>query len=113
MTDKKTIKKPTKVSAGIEVILEPTETIPQKRIYSNYVQITHTPYDFSLRFCDAIPLHRDNDTGGKVMHPIPIVAEIALPFNLIPGLIKALQTRYKLYEHSLEMAEDVKKISKK
>lgn len=113
MTNKKTIKKSPKVSEGIEVTLEPNETISSKRIYSNFIQVAQTPYDFSLKFCDAIPLSGNNNVGKKVMHSIPIVAEIALPINLIPGFINALQVQYKLYEDNIEGAKDAKKTSKK
>ena len=113
MTDKKMIKKPTKVSKGIEVTLEPNETIPARRIYSNFIQVAQTPYDFSLKFCDAIPLLVSNNAKGKVTHPIPIVAEIAIPFNLMPGFINALQIQYNLYENNIVGAKDAKKTSKK
>jgi len=113
MTDKKTTKKSTKVPEGIKVTLEPNENIPPRRIYSNYIQVAQTPYDFSLTFCDAVPLPGSNNAGEKITHSIPIVTEIALPFNLIPGFINALKTQYKLYEDNIERAENVKKTSKK
>ena len=113
MTDKKTTKKSTKASKGIQVTLEPDENILPRRIYSNYIHVAQTPYDFSLKFCDAIPLSGNNNAGTKVTHSIPIVAEIALPLNLIPGFINALKAQYKLYEDNIERAENVKKTSKK
>lgn len=113
MTNKKTIKKSTKVSEGIEVTLEPNEAIPARRIYSNFIQVAQTPYDFSLKFCDAVPLSGNNDVARKIIHPIPIVAEIAIPFNLMPGFINALQTQYKLYKHNIGRSEDAPKTSKK
>ncbi|RZB34610.1 MAG: hypothetical protein SRB1_00378 [Desulfobacteraceae bacterium Eth-SRB1] len=112
MSDKKTTKKSTKAPEGIQVTLEPNENIPPRRIYSNYIHVAQTPYDFSLKFCDAVPLS-GNNTGGKVTHSIPIVAEIALPFNLIPGFIDALQAQYKLYKDNIGRVESVKKTSKK
>ena len=113
MTDKKTTKKSTKAPEGIKVTLEPNENILPRRIYSNYIQVAQTPYDFSLKFCDAIPLLGGNNAEGKVIHPIPIVAEIAIPFNLMPGFINALQTQYKLHEDNIGRAENAKKTSKK
>ncbi len=112
MTDKKTTEKSTKASEGIKVTLEPNENISPRRIYSNYIQVAQTPYDFSLRFCDAIPLSVNNNDSGEVTHSIPIVAEIAIPFNLMPGFINALKTQYRLHEDNIGRAENVKKTSK-
>jgi len=98
---------------GIEVTLVPDGDIPPSRIYSNYVQVAQTPYDFSLRFCDATPVSNSNVVEGKVTHPIPIVAEIAIQFNLMPEFIKALQTQYKTYKDLVEGVRKAKKRSKK
>ncbi|MCK5722979.1 MAG: DUF3467 domain-containing protein [Gammaproteobacteria bacterium] len=113
MADKKTTKKPTKAPEGIKVTLEPSENIPPRRIYSNYIQVAQTPYDFNLKFCDAIPLLDSNNAEGKVTHSIPIVAEIAIPFNLMPEFINALQAQYRLHKDNIGRAENAKKTSKK
>ena len=79
----------------LEISLVPDGTIPSKRIYANFVAINQSAYDFSLRFCDASPIHDIEKTRqNNGVHPAPVVAEIALPFDVIPGLIKALQNQY-------------------
>lgn len=113
MAAKKSTKKATETDKGIEVTLVPNEDIPPSRIYSNFIQVAQTPYDFSLKFCDATPLSGSKKVGGKVTHPIPIVAEIAIPFNLMPAFIKALQTQYEIYKDIIEGAGNAKKSSKK
>lgn len=98
---------------GIEVTLVPDGDISPSRIYSNYVEVAQTPYDFSLKFCDATPVSINKVVEGKVTHPIPIVAEIAIQFNLMPEFIKALQTQYKSYKDLVEEIRKAKKASKK
>ncbi len=113
MAAKKSTKKSTKTAKGIEVTLVPNENIPPSRIYSNFIQVAQTPYDFSLKFCDATPISGSKNVGGKVTHAIPIVAEIAIPFNLMSGFIKALQTQYEVYKDKIEWEGKAKKSSKK
>lgn len=69
------------------------------RVYSNFVEISHSPWDFTLRFCDAPPgsdiprLKLKN--GNKV--EIPTTIEVVIPVILMPGLIEVLQTQNKKY----------------
>lgn len=101
MVDKSATKKPTKPVKDIKVTLIPNNEMQPSRIYSNYVHITQTPYDFSLKFCDATPISVDSNTKNQITHNIPIVAEIAIPLNLMPKLIKALQTQYEDYKNQI------------
>lgn len=85
---------------GVQITLKPDATIDSKRMYANYALIDHSPFDFTIRFCDAPPAH-DTDLGsqqGEIELRIPVVAEIALPPNLIGGLIRALQEQLEQYE---------------
>lgn len=78
-----------------EISVVPDNTIVSKRIYANFVAVNQSAHDFSLRFCDAPPVHdikKVMDNAG--VHPAPVIAEIALPLAVIPALIKALQTQY-------------------
>lgn len=110
MVEKKT--KTKKIVKGIEVTLTPNSDIPQKRTYSNFIQVAQTPYDFSLMFCDATPISTGNNTDEKIIHDIPIVAEIVIPFQLVPGFIKALQVQYSIYKDNIDGDVNVKKSSK-
>lgn len=88
---------------GVEVKLLPNEDIIENRIYSNYVDVIRSPYDFTLRFCDATPVRdikklKENNNE----HQIPIVAEIAIPLEIMPALIKALQSQYKKYKDDIK-----------
>ena len=99
MVAKKPTKKPTKADKGVEVNLIPSDEIVSNRVYANYVQVAQSPYDFSLRFCDATPISNiEKVIQGGGAYEIPVVAEIAIPFDVMPALIKVLQEQYKKYQ---------------
>lgn len=112
MAEKKITAKTKKIAKGLEVTLTPNSETPRSRTYSNVIQVAQTPYDFSLMFCDATPIPIGDNTDGKIIHNIPIVAEIAIPFQLVPGFIKALQAQYSLYKDNIDGDVNVKKPSK-
>lgn len=99
MADKKIKKKDTKGDEGVEVTVVPSDDLISNRQYSNFVQVAHSPYDFTLRFCDAPPMYNpENIVKNKDVFPVPIVAEIAIPVDLMPNLIKTLQIQYDKFQ---------------
>jgi hypothetical protein len=77
------------------------------RVYSNFVEISHSPWDFTLRFCDAppgsdVPRLKLKD-GNKV--EIPTTIEVIIPVNLMSGLIEALQAQNKTYLETFQKKE--------
>lgn len=81
----------------IKVELVPNLTSKFGRVYSNFIQVSHSPWDFTLRFCDAppggdIPRLRQ---GNKV--EIPTLAEVVIPVTLISPLIRALNDQNEKY----------------
>ena len=101
-----------KAAKDLTVTLSPNRDTPQTRIYANFAQVSQTPYDFNLMFCDATPISINKSADGKITHDIPIVAEIAIPFHLVPGLINALQIQYDLYRNNVSGDTNEKKPSK-
>lgn len=99
-------------SEGIDVKVNPSFETPQTRVYSNFMQITQTPYDFSIKFCDATPLKDKSSSGKTITHNIPVVVEVAVPFNVVPGLIRALQTQWDEYLGVTGIKENGKKQAK-
>ena len=94
-------KKAVKEKEGIEVItLEPNDELVSNRLYSNFVQVANSPYDFALKFCDAPAVFNQKNITEGVLS-IPIVAEIVIPFNLMPNLIKTLQIQYEKHQKKL------------
>jgi len=93
---------PTKIESNknkIEIKILPTTDIPASRLHSNHVEVTQSPYDFTLRFCDVTPLYDIKEIEkNKGIHKIPIIAEVAIPFRLMKPLIDALQIQYDEYK---------------
>ncbi len=74
----------------------PDHSIESHRIYSNYVQVSMSPIDCTLTFCDVIGPQNEEDalkmqkTG---VLPAPVKAVIAIPTQVVDGLIQALQAQ--------------------
>jgi len=71
-------------------------SISSPRIYSNYVQVTISPLDCTLTFCDVMGPQSEEEalkmqkTGTL---PAPVKAVIAIPTQIVDGLIQALQAQ--------------------
>jgi hypothetical protein len=71
-------------------------SISSPRVYSNYVQVSVSPLDCTLTFCDVIGPQSEEDalkmqkTGTL---PAPVRAVIVIPTQIVEGLIQALQTQ--------------------
>jgi hypothetical protein len=71
-------------------------TIQSPRIYSNYVQVSVSPIDCTLTFCDVVGPQSEEE-ALKVQKtgilPAPVKAVVAIPTQIIDGLIQALQAQ--------------------
>ena len=71
-------------------------SLSSSRIYANYVQVSVSPIDCTLTFCDVIGPQSEEEalrmqkTGTL---PAPVKAVIAIPNQIIDGLIQALQAQ--------------------
>ncbi len=82
---------------------EPPEDAARQRLYSNFCAIQHTPFDFTLTFCEVLPPTERQLREAQTTHVVraPVRARIAVPFQMVPGLIAALQDNFRLYQESL------------
>jgi hypothetical protein len=66
------------------------------RIYSNFVQVSMTPLDCTLTFCDVVGPQSEEEalriqkTG---VLPSPVKAVLVIPNQIVDGLIQALQAQ--------------------
>lgn len=68
------------------------------RAYTNFALISHSPWDFTIAFCEApsiTNLERLKQSGGKV--EVPNVIEMIISPNFMPQLIEALKINYERY----------------
>jgi len=72
------------------------------RIYSNFCSIQNSPFDFTLTFCEMLPIGEREIKEARDSHVVraPVRAKLVLPVQMIPGLISALQENHRLYQES-------------
>jgi hypothetical protein len=72
------------------------------RTYSNFCSIAHTPFDFTLTFCEVMPLSEREIREAESEHIVraPVRAKIVVPVQFIPNLIGALQEHWRVYSES-------------
>jgi hypothetical protein len=81
---------------------DPEDPARTKREYANFCAVAHTPFDLTLTFCDVRPLSERDIKSAEVTQTVraPVVARIALPFSVVPGLITALQEQLRSVQES-------------
>jgi hypothetical protein len=87
-----------KRSINFTVVPEDDASVP--RVYSNFCSIQHSPFDFTLTFCEMLPLGEREIRQAEQSHTVraPVKARLVVPVQLVPGLIAALQENFKLFQ---------------
>jgi len=72
------------------------------RTYSNFCAISHTPFDFTLTFCEVLPLSEKDIREAQADHVVraPVRARIVVPVQVMPTLIQALEEHMRVYSES-------------
>jgi hypothetical protein len=86
---------------------EPSATAEKTREYANFCAVAHTPFDLTLTFCDVQPLSEQDLKSAEQTQVVkaPIVARLALPFGVVPGLIAALQEQMRAVQSAQGTAD--------
>jgi len=81
---------------------EPAEPERARREYANFCAVAHTPFDLTLTFCDVRPLSERDIQAAEASQTVkvPVVARIAVPFGVVPGLIAALQEQMRIVQEA-------------
>ena len=90
----------------INFTIVPDETSPAPRTYSNFCSIAHTPFDFTLTFCEVMPLSEKEIKEAEVEHVVRalrravvgrtiIASEIKLPKLISPLSVSSFKRRIK------------------
>jgi Protein of unknown function (DUF3467) len=76
------------------------------RTYANFCAIAHTPFDFTLTFCEVLPVSEKDirEAGEDHVIKAPVRARIVVPVQFIPNLIGALQEHMRVYSESYSNA---------
>ena len=78
----------------VQIIADHTNKSP--RVYANFVQVTMSPIDCTLTFCDVMGPQSEEEalkmqkTGSL---PAPVRAVMVIPTQIVDGLVQALQAQ--------------------
>src|SRR5258705_10593355 len=72
------------------------------RTYANFCSIAHTPFDFTLTFCEVMPLSEKEIRDAEADHVVkaPVRVKVVVPVQFVPNLIAALQEHWRVYTES-------------
>ena len=75
---------------------------PTPRTYSNFCSIAHTPFDFTLTFCEVMPLSEQEVKEAASNHVVraPVRARVVVPVQFLPNLVAALQEHMRVFSES-------------
>jgi hypothetical protein len=95
-----------KKSVNFTVVPEDDTSVP--RIYSNFCSIQNSPFDFTLTFCEMLPLGEREIQQAQASRVVkaPVRARLVVPVQMIPGLIAALQENFRLYQEAFGLTKD-------
>jgi hypothetical protein len=74
----------------------------EPRTYANFCAVAHTPFDFTLTFCEVLPLSEQDIRDAETSHVVraPVRARIVVPVQFVPNLVSLLQEHLKLFAES-------------
>lgn len=86
----------------INFTIIPDEKSGEARTYANFCSIAHTPFDFTLTFCEVMPLSEQELRSAESDHVVraPIRARVVVPVQFMPTLVAALQEHMRLFSES-------------
>jgi hypothetical protein len=100
----------------INFTIVPDESHAPDRIYANFCAITHTPFDFTLTFCEVLPPTQE-DLQASTAAPAapgaagdaastdrvlraPVRVRLVVPTQFLPNLVAALQDHIRIFSES-------------
>jgi hypothetical protein len=93
-------------SKQINFTIIPDDSDAGTRAYANFCAVNHTPFDFTITFCDMAPLSERDIRAAEADHVVkaPVKARIVLSPQVVPNLIAALQEEFRIYTESARNA---------
>ena len=90
----------------INFTIVPDETSGEPRTYANFCAIAHTPFDFTLTFCEVMPLSEKEIKEAESEHVVraPVKTKVVVPVQFVPNLLAALQEHWRVFSESQNTA---------
>ena len=87
---------------SVDFTVVPDDETSAPRIYSNFCAIQNSPFDFTLTFCEMLPMGAREIEQAQTSHIVkaPVKARLVVPVQMVPGLVSALQENYRMYQES-------------
>lgn len=86
----------------INFTIVPDEQAGDPRTYANFCSIAHTPFDFTLTFCEVMPLSEKELREAENQHVVraPVRARVVVPVQFLPNLVAALQEHMRVFSET-------------
>ena len=86
----------------INFTIVPEEQPGEPRTYANFCSIAHTPFDFTLTFCEVMPLSEQELKAAEAEHVVraPVRVRVVVPVQFVPTLVQALQEHMRVFGES-------------
>ena len=86
----------------INFTIVPDDQPGEPRTYANFCSIAHTPFDFTLTFCEVMPLSDKEIKEAESEHVVraPVRTKIVVPVQFVPNLVAALQEHMRVFSES-------------
>ena len=86
----------------INFTIVPDEHANEPRTYANFCSIAHTPFDFTLTFCEVMPLSEKELRDAEADHVVraPVRVRVVVPVQFMPTLVAALQEHMRVFSES-------------
>ena len=86
----------------INFSIVPDEQPGESRTYANFCSIAHTPFDFTLTFCEVMPLSERELKEAEQDHVVkaPVRSRVVVPVQFVPNLIAALQEHMRVFSET-------------
>ena len=90
----------------INFTIVPDDTGTEPRVYANFCSISHTPFDFTLTFCEVLPLSEKDIQEAEAEQTVraPVRTKVVVPLQVVPTLVAALQEHMRVYSESYQNA---------
>ena len=86
----------------INFTIVPEDGGTEPRTYANFCAVNHTPFDFTLTFCEVMPLSEKEVKEAVADHLVraPVRARVVVPVQFVPNLITALQEHMRVFSET-------------
>lgn len=83
----------------VNFTIVPADPAGTDRTYANFCGVSHTPFDFTLTFCEVQPLSEQDIQLAQQEHVVkaPVRVRVVVPVQIVPSLITALQEQLRTY----------------